>query len=199
MVVFFVQLHFTTRVRYGFLSVQLNYTIRLEKYSLQVLNTQCHGLKNYIIQHNKIIVTSDGKYQIDGYIEFEVMGVKYKTLIECKHYKRRIEREIVQTLYDKLRATGTQKGILISTSNFQTGSIQYATEHGIALIQLTESGNHCVTRSLNMITNRAGITPSNFGSPYVGVLLRSKKQGLITCSYLTFLRDGLKPFLLDEE
>ena len=131
-----------------------------EKYSLQVLNTQCHGLKNY---------------------------------------KRRIEREIVQTLYDKLRATGTQKGILISTSNFQTGSIQYATEHGIALIQLTESGNHCVTRSLNMITNRAGITPSNFGSPYVGVLLRSKKQGLITCSYLTFLRDGLKPFLLDEE
>ena len=28
MVVFFVQLHFTTRVRYGFLSVQLNYTIR---------------------------------------------------------------------------------------------------------------------------------------------------------------------------
>ena len=102
-------------------------------------------------------------------------------------------------MYDKLRATGTQKGILISTSNFQTGSIQYATEHGIALIQLTESGNHCVTRSLNMITNRAGITPSNFGSPYVGVLLRSKKQGLITCSYLTFLRDGLKPFLLDEE
>ena len=62
-----------------------------EKYSLQVLNTQCHGLKNYIIQHNKIIVTSDGKYQIDGYIEFEVMGVKYKTLIECKHYKRRID------------------------------------------------------------------------------------------------------------
>ena len=28
MVVFFVQLHFTTRVSYGFLSVQLNYTIR---------------------------------------------------------------------------------------------------------------------------------------------------------------------------
>jgi len=29
--VFFVQLHFTTRVRYGFLSVQLNYTIRQQK------------------------------------------------------------------------------------------------------------------------------------------------------------------------
>jgi hypothetical protein len=26
-----VQLHFTTRVRYGFLSVQLNYTIRQRK------------------------------------------------------------------------------------------------------------------------------------------------------------------------
>ena len=36
MVVFFVQLHFTTRVRYGFLSVQLNYTIRLYLYFLTI-------------------------------------------------------------------------------------------------------------------------------------------------------------------
>jgi hypothetical protein len=33
-----VQLHFTTRVRYGFLSVQLNYTIRqIKKYSFSLL------------------------------------------------------------------------------------------------------------------------------------------------------------------
>jgi hypothetical protein len=30
-----VQLHFTTRVRYGFLSVQLNYTIRLNNFDLK--------------------------------------------------------------------------------------------------------------------------------------------------------------------
>jgi hypothetical protein len=33
-----VQLHFTTRVRYGFLSVQLNYTIRRRKKSLFLLD-----------------------------------------------------------------------------------------------------------------------------------------------------------------
>ena len=46
------------------------------------------------------------------------MGVKYKTLIGCKHYKRPISRNKVQLLFDKIRATGTHKGILISTSNF---------------------------------------------------------------------------------
>jgi len=38
--VFFVQLHFTTRVRYGFLSVQLNYTIRPNKFSIKNRETR---------------------------------------------------------------------------------------------------------------------------------------------------------------
>ena len=40
MVVFFVQLHFTTRVRYGFLSVQLNYTIRREGMKQRIAEMQ---------------------------------------------------------------------------------------------------------------------------------------------------------------
>ena len=48
MVVFFVQLHFTTRVRYGFLSVQLNYTIRLLKSSLITLDK--FSINGYTIQ-----------------------------------------------------------------------------------------------------------------------------------------------------
>lgn len=73
-----------------------------EKYSLQVLQQQIQGLSNCRFEHNKVIEVSDGNYQIDGYVEFSVMGVIYKTLVECKHYKSSIEREKVQVLYDKL-------------------------------------------------------------------------------------------------
>jgi hypothetical protein len=43
-----VQLHFTTRVRYGFLSVQLNYTIR-QSYKLHIWQ----GLQAYICYNIK--------------------------------------------------------------------------------------------------------------------------------------------------
>ena len=54
------------------------------------------------------------------------MGVRYVTLVECKHYRSPITREKVQILYDKIRAIGANKGVLISTSNFQIGAIKYA-------------------------------------------------------------------------
>ena len=58
-----------------------------EKYALLILQQQMQGMVNCRFEHNKIIKVSDGNYQIDGYIEFSLMGVTYKTLVECKHYK----------------------------------------------------------------------------------------------------------------
>lgn len=70
---------------------------------------------------NRIIVTDDGNYQIDGYVEFEIMGLKFKSIVECKHYRTSISREKVQVLFDKVRATGAHKGILVSSSISRPG------------------------------------------------------------------------------
>lgn len=170
-----------------------------EKYSLQVLQQQIQGLSNCRFEHNKVIEVSDGNYQIDGYIEFRAMGVLYKTLVECKHYKSSIEREKVQVLYDKLRACGAQKGILVSSSNFQSGAITYATQHGIALIQLTEAGSQYETRSMfNTVVAHPHI-PHMAGFPYVGVRLTSPKEGITQCSYLSRTNMTLKEFLESDE
>lgn len=48
----------------------------------------------------------DGNYQIDGYIEFTVMGIKYQLIIKCKHYKSAITRKEVQVLYGKIQSLG---------------------------------------------------------------------------------------------
>ncbi|MBI6873436.1 restriction endonuclease [Clostridium aciditolerans] len=165
-----------------------------EKYSLQILLQQVKHLSDCKVQHNKIIEVDDGNYQIDGYIEFKLMGVTYKTIVECKHYKSSIPREKVQILYDKIRACGTNKGILISSSNFQSGAIEYASKHGIALIQLTDAGEQYVKRSqFNVITNSHQI-PYNNGCPYIGVMQSSTGIG-INCSYLSRTNLSLKAYL----
>lgn len=108
-----------------------------EKYCYDFLNgyAQNEGLQDFKITHNKIINASDGKYQIDVYAEFTAMGSRFKVLCECKKYKNRVNRDKVAILHQKLASIGAQKGILISTSDFQSGAIEYGKAHGITLIK----------------------------------------------------------------
>lgn len=93
-------------------------------------------LSDFQITHNKKIPVNDGTYQIDVYAEFTALGVKHKTIIECKRQSHPIKREVVVVLAEKVRSLGAQKGILMSTCGFQKGAIQYARQYGIALLQI---------------------------------------------------------------
>lgn len=104
-------------------------------------------LKDFRANHDVHLYKSDGEYQIDVYAEFEVIGATFKVLVECKRHKSDIKREVVQVLYDKIRATGAQKGMLFSTSGFQSGAYKFAEEHGIALIRVIEGRYTYVTKS----------------------------------------------------
>lgn len=105
------------------------------------------NLNQFVATHNVQLSRSDGDYQIDIYAEFEALGATFKILIECKKYKGDIKREVVQLLYDKLRATGANKGLLFSTSGFQSGARKFAEEHGIALIRIIEGRYTYLTKS----------------------------------------------------
>ena len=54
-----------------------------------------------------------------------------------KHQNSPVKRDVVQVLRDRLRTTGAHKGILVATTTFQRGAIEYAKTHGIALVQIT--------------------------------------------------------------
>lgn len=101
------------------------------------------------IQHNQICITDDGQYQLDGVIEYELFGVTYKTIVECKKYKNKIKRSQIQILHDTIRSTGAHKGIFISTSSFQKGAMDYAKKHGIALMQIADG---CILTIQNSIS-----------------------------------------------
>lgn len=114
--------------------------IEFEKYCLDILAgfAEEDQLSDFTITHNVKIPAEDGTYQIDVYATFMAMGVEFKVLCECKQYTSPVNREKVVLLHDKLRSLGAHKGILLSTSGFQSGAIQYAKVHGIALIRVED-------------------------------------------------------------
>jgi len=96
------------------------------------------GLTDFIIKHNQKMEVDDGTYQIDVLAEYTALGARNKVIIECKKRSKSIKREIVAELYAKIQSLGAHKGILISTSGFQTGATLYAKKHGIALWQICD-------------------------------------------------------------
>lgn len=109
-----------------------------EKYCLEILSAyaEAEALKDFSILHNQKVQSNDGEYQLDIIAEFVALSVGFKVIVECKRYTRPVEREKIVVLADKVRSLGAHKGILISTSGFQSGATEYARQHGIALLQI---------------------------------------------------------------
>ncbi|MEK5142255.1 restriction endonuclease [Paenibacillus sp. FSL M7-0134] len=126
-----------------------------EKYCLEILNAyaEAEALKNFFILHNQKVQTSDGEYQIDIIAEFIALSVRFKVIVECKRYTRPVEREKIVVLADKVRSLGAHKGILISTSGFQSGATEYARQHGVALLQIFDKYVMHIHASSNLQTN----------------------------------------------
>ena len=113
-------------------------------------------------------------YEIDIVVRFEALGASFLVLVECKHHRSPIKRDTVQVLHDRIRETGAHKGLLFSTSSFQSGAIEYAQRHGVALIQIAEGKTSYFTRSFD-----GPQEPPAWANvpPFVGWLMSFEKDG----------------------
>ncbi len=84
---------------------------------------------------------------MDAVATFDAFGAEFRVLVECKHHKNPIKRELVQVLADKLRSVHAQKAMMFSTTTFQRGAIEYARAQRIALVHFTEGGPIYETRA----------------------------------------------------
>ena len=148
-----------------------------EKYCKEILSgyAERESLQDFTITHDKKVKTDDGTYQIDIYAEFTALGARFKVICECKRYNNPISREKVAVLFDKIRAIGAQKGILLSTAEFQSGAIQYAKKHGIALIQVYDRGCDYLSHSAG-----PGVVSENDPFTYAERMLPPYKAVLCT-------------------
>lgn len=106
------------------------------------------GLTALDVTHDVKLEAHDSTYQIDVLAKFQgFAGAEFVVLIECKKHASPIERETVQILHDKVRSLGAHKGMLFTTTGFQSGAIKYAKAHGIALVRITNGSACYETRS----------------------------------------------------
>lgn len=123
-----------------------------EQYTLDMLKKVTDGLEDVVFEHDVIIDTYDGSYQIDGRISYKALGCNIVMLVECKKYSGPVKREHIQILYDKVRSTGANKGIFVTTSYYQSGAYDYAKAHGIALLVIADGKINYEIRSRQKIS-----------------------------------------------
>lgn len=91
--------------------------------------------KNITVEQNKIIPDLNGNSrQFDIYWEYELAGVTYKTIIECKDYKNKVGVDKVDALVGKLQNFKDIKGLIATKEGFQSGARNTANANKIDLL-----------------------------------------------------------------
>ncbi|MFA5806205.1 MAG: restriction endonuclease [Melioribacteraceae bacterium] len=107
------------------------------------------SVKKFSVKHNEKLIGMDGEFNIDVTIKYEALGVDFLVLVECKNHSNPIKRELVQCFKEKINSIGANKGIMFSSAKYQSGAIEYAIKHRIALIQISDGGLKYINRSLD--------------------------------------------------
>jgi hypothetical protein len=95
--------------------------------------------KNIKVQLNRKIVDSCGvEREFDLYWEYELAGITYKTVIECKDYDSRIPLEKIDALIGKIRDIPDLKAIFATTKGYQSGAKIKAEHNKIDLLIVRE-------------------------------------------------------------
>ena len=96
--------------------------------------------------HEKIL-GADGAYDFDATVRYRFAGMAFLVVVEAKLHRNPIKRELVQVLHQKILSVGAHKGVMVATSAYQTGAVEFAKAHGIALVTVTESRFVFATRN----------------------------------------------------
>jgi restriction system protein len=96
---------------------------------------ELHGFR---VDHRLTLAGPDGEFEIDAVARFQALGAEFIILVECKHHKNPVKREVVQVLRDKVRSVAAHKAMVFSTAGFQSGAIEYASAQRIALVHVTQ-------------------------------------------------------------
>jgi restriction system protein len=122
-----------------------------EQFELQVkewIEGSAESLESFEVTHLKSLEGDSGEYEIDVTAEFVVFGgAKIKVLIECKRYSNSVKRDVIMVMESKLRDSSAHKGMVFSTSGFQSGAIEYASKRGIATVTVQHGHTNYHTRS----------------------------------------------------
>ena len=98
--------------------------------------------KNIKIELNKKIPDKNGRLrEFDLYWEYELGGISYKTVIECKEYKRRVSIDRIDALIGKLVNFQDIRGVFTTNKGYQKGAEETAIKNNIELLVVREQND----------------------------------------------------------
>jgi hypothetical protein len=109
-----------------------------EVFVMELIRASEPTLSDLEIQLHEEISGMDGDYDFDGTVRFTAMGAAYLTLVEVKLHRNPIKRDLVMILNQKKQSVGAHKAVMFSSSQYQSGALDFAIAHGIGLATMTE-------------------------------------------------------------
>ncbi|WP_316897215.1 restriction endonuclease [Pseudodesulfovibrio indicus] len=89
------------------------------------LQDQVHNILaqcGFSVETEKVVENARGAAEIDVYAEEYVNGRKYSIVCECKNWKSKIPQNVIHGFRAVLADIGAHLGIIITTSDYQTGA-----------------------------------------------------------------------------
>ena len=98
--------------------------------------------KNIKIETNKKLKDNCGiEREFDLYWEYELAGVTYKTVIECKDYQSRVSIEKIDALIGKIRDLPDLRAVFATKTGYQSGAKTKAVRNKIDLLIFREESD----------------------------------------------------------
>jgi hypothetical protein len=98
--------------------------------------------KNIKVEVNKKIADNCGiERQFDIYWEYELGGLTYKTVIECKDYESKVSVEKIDALIGKIKDIPDLKAVFATKSGYQSGTQTKAEQNRIDLLIVREQND----------------------------------------------------------
>ena len=98
--------------------------------------------KNINIEQNKIIFDNYGtKREFDIYWKFEIGGLVYETIIECKDYNSSVSIDRIDSIIGKVQSIPNLRVIFATTKGYQSGAKLKAERCGIELLVIREQND----------------------------------------------------------
>lgn len=87
---------------------------------------------------NERIVGVRGSHDVDVAVRSETAGIKQLWIVECKQWKKRVNKLHVAALAEIVRDTGADRGVLLSETGFQAGAVRMARASNITLSSIAD-------------------------------------------------------------
>ena len=117
-----------------------DYEIFVKNLQQAILNSEEYAKqKNIEIERNKKIIDNSGnEREFDLYWEYELAGIEYKTVIECKNYKSKIKIGEIDALMGKIKDIPDLKPVFATKTGYQKGAETKARHNNIDLLIVRE-------------------------------------------------------------